>query len=130
MATNIIPHFNDVQCTNGSHMRVMIDCDFQIAEKCPKTFARTYKDIITVMNKNEGKYICMHCSRALKISGRLNPSVVHRTLDDSMMKNIDTEGKAYLLGWIASDGHVKKRVTHCTMQYEKKRENKKKHFKS
>lgn len=40
--------------------------------------------------------------------GRKNPNTKYLKLDDNFFKNVDNEGKAYLLGWIASDGNVKK----------------------
>lgn len=49
------------------------------------------------------------CSNTLKqkiYSGRKNPNCQYHTIDDNFFKIINTEEKAYLLGWIASDGHI------------------------
>jgi deoxyuridine 5'-triphosphate nucleotidohydrolase len=43
----------------------------------------------------------------LKSAGRKNPNCTYFDLDDSLFADVDTEGKAYLLGWIASDGAIK-----------------------
>lgn len=55
---------------------------------------------------NGGKIICMYCSRTLKSVGRANPNTRYTHLDDAFFDVIDTEEKAYLLGWIASDGAI------------------------
>lgn len=52
--------------------------------------------------------LCLPCSRLEKFSGRANPNVRYPRLDDEFFHRIDSEGKAYLLGWIASDGSVTK----------------------
>lgn len=52
--------------------------------------------------------ICLFCSRALKSTGRANPNARHRELNDRFFEKIDSEAKAYLLGWIASDGAITK----------------------
>lgn len=44
--------------------------------------------------------------RSIAISGRSNPNAKYLQVDDFLFKQIDSEEKAYLLGWIASDGHV------------------------
>lgn len=41
--------------------------------------------------------------------GRKNPNTKYEKLDDNFFKEVKTEDKAYLLGWIASDGSVTKR---------------------
>ena len=59
------------------------------------------------MENNGGSFICLQCSRHLKSSGSHNPNSKYH-FDHEMFKSIDTEEKAYLLGWIASDGHISK----------------------
>lgn len=41
-------------------------------------------------------------------SGRKNPNCVHKDVDDRLFSEVDSCDKAYLLGWIASDGNVRK----------------------
>lgn len=57
------------------------------------------------MLNNDGKYICFSCKNARenKINNRKNAKYI---IDENFFKNIDSEEKAYLLGWIASDGHI------------------------
>ena len=62
--------------------------------------------------KNEYGITCsMLCLNKLKTKmymGRKNPNTKYEKLDDNFFKEIKTENKAYLLGWIASDGSVRK----------------------
>jgi dUTP pyrophosphatase len=55
---------------------------------------------------NEGKIICLFCSRTLKFSGRANPNCQYKNLNDNFFEVVDSSDKAYILGWIASDGHL------------------------
>jgi deoxyuridine 5'-triphosphate nucleotidohydrolase len=50
--------------------------------------------------------ICVFCSRTLKFMGRSNPNCRYRTVSDTLLESIDSEAKAYLLGWLASDGSL------------------------
>lgn len=47
--------------------------------------------------------------------GRNNPNTKYDSLDDNFFKEIDTKEKAYLLGWIASDGHVSETGFHISI---------------
>lgn len=91
----------------GSHAKVQVECLFNSSEKCQNIVEREYRDALKNMNRNNGKFICLPCSRHIKASGSNNPNCKYR-FDHSMFKSVDTEEKAYLLGWIASDGHISK----------------------
>jgi dUTP pyrophosphatase len=95
--------------SNGSHKIINFTCEFQISKKCQKIHPLAYRDGIQNKKRNSGKYICFYCSRELKYAGRKNPNCHYKNTDDNFFKNIDTEEKAYLLGWIISDGSVQKR---------------------
>lgn len=60
------------------------------------------------MERNNGDYICLQCSRRLKNSGRNNTNCKYKGVDDNFYTDVDTEFKAYILGWIASDGTITK----------------------
>lgn len=64
---------------------------------------RRYSNIQDNIDRNNGKYSCPSCS-TMMLSGRNNPNCKYKNLDDHLMDVIDSEEKAYLLGWIASDG--------------------------
>ncbi len=102
------PSFESVSTKAGSfsenfHQKVETTCEFQISDKCRKDTIQEFRAILRTKKRNEGKYICLYCSRFLKFSGRLNPNVKYQ-IDDDMFSIINTEGKAYTLGWIASGG--------------------------
>jgi len=95
--------------TVGSHKRVVVTCDLGVSPKCRGTYQAAYADVVRYRANNDGKDVCLFCSRKSKFSGRNNPNTKY-PLNDSLLRNIDSEGKAYLLGWVASDGNVKKNV--------------------
>ena len=88
--------------------RILVTCEAQASEGCPGTHAISRRAEQTNRARNGGRYLCLPCSRRLTFSGRANPNARHMTLDDALLDTIDTEAKAYLLGWIASDGSVRK----------------------
>lgn len=93
--------------TKESHKQVCVECDLQIHPDCPKTYKRAYRDIRKILERNN-KIVCLKCSREAKFSGRNNPNCKYTTLNDNLFSNIDDEYKAYILGYIASDGSVTK----------------------
>lgn len=95
--------------TLESHKQVLITCDYQVSDKCSTKYSRQYRDARKTREKNSGTDICIYCSRYLKFSGRNNPNCKYKNLDDSLMSQIDTPFKAWLLGWIASDGSLAKK---------------------
>lgn len=61
-------------------------------------------------NKDKTHCCSKDCSNKLKETlyiGEKNPNKKY-IFDDSILERIDNEFKAWLLGWIASDGHIKK----------------------
>lgn len=93
--------------SKGSHTNVIVECDFQVSNKCRRVYQSTYKDYIRYNTNNNGNDICLYCSRKSKYSGRNNPNCKYTDINDNYFNIIDSEEKAYLLGWIASDGHIK-----------------------
>jgi deoxyuridine 5'-triphosphate nucleotidohydrolase len=88
--------------------RVEVSCDFIVSEKCKKNWTISRRFLERTLLRNNNKIICLYCSRKLKFTGRLNPNTRYMNLDDNFFKHIDSEAKAYLLGWIASDGTINK----------------------
>lgn len=101
----------------GSHKVVTATCDLQISEKCRGEIKNPYRDMLKYMDSNSGLNVCLPCSRRTKQTGRSNPNFKYDFPDD-YLNSIDTESKAYLLGWIASDGHLAK--TTVVIQINKK----------
>jgi dUTP pyrophosphatase len=77
---------------------------------CGKEFHVKPKRIKRISNKF-GITCSKNCLNKLKeklYMGRNNPNTKYEELDDNFFKIVETEEKAYLLGWIASDGSVTK----------------------
>lgn len=90
----------------NSHKRVKVKCDLNISEKCKNEYTLEYRNYCKFKNaKDELK--CIFCSNKLN-SGRNNPNTKYFNIDDKMFNFIDSKEKAYLLGWIASDGSIRK----------------------
>lgn len=85
--------------------KVLCECDYQISEKCRKIYYIQGFHLKSILAANR-KIACLYCTRRL-FSGR-NGTNSRYQLDDNFFENIDTEEKAYILGWIASDGNVRK----------------------
>lgn len=97
---------NVVNISRQSHKKVRATCSLQNTDKCPREVDQAYRAIMNVMERNGGMYMCLHCSRKLKSTGRDNPNCKYKDLDDDFYTSVDTEFKSYLLGWIASDGSI------------------------
>lgn len=101
-----------------SHARVKVECCFEVSDKCVKIKECEYRDAMNTIERNNGKYICLQCSRFLKSSGNENPNCQYN-FDRDILETIDTAEKAYLLGWIASDGSIAKDSWFITIQIKK-----------
>lgn len=86
--------------------RVPVRCESARSQGCRKSYDVSLRAEAKNRGRNSGRFICLPCSRFEKFSGRNNPNARYSSLDDSFFQTIDTEGKAYLLGWIASDGTI------------------------
>lgn len=83
-------------------------CEFGASPSCKREWSIEQRLANETLANNDGKLVCAPCSRALKRSGRTNPNCRYPELDDRFFETIDSEEKAYLLGWIASDGSIRK----------------------
>jgi len=91
--------------TPGSHRRVLVLCDWQISPKCSKEWSKEWRTVVRDHAAGDGSDICLPCSRARK-AGKANPNCQYPDLDENFLETVDTEAKAYLLGWFASDGSI------------------------
>jgi deoxyuridine 5'-triphosphate nucleotidohydrolase len=87
--------------------KITVRCDFGVSDRCRGSYQISRRAAAKNRKRNDGALICLYCSRTLKFSGRNNPNVKYKSLDDSFFNTIETEGQAYWLGWIASDGSVR-----------------------
>ena len=91
--------------SKNSHKEFIVRCDSRISDKCRKEYQIEYRRYLKVLDQNDGNIRCIYCSRTVKFTGRNNPNTKY-IFDDNYFSNIDTSEKAYLLGWIASDGSI------------------------
>ena len=94
------------ELSRGSYKEVIVVCDFRKSESCLGHVIRRYSNIQDNIDRNNGKYSCPSCSKIM-LSGRNHPRCKYKNLDDHLMDVINSEAKAYLLGWIASDGWLR-----------------------
>lgn len=90
----------------GSHRRVSVTCEFKASPRCRVSWSIEERLANETRANNAGKIVCRACSIALKRAGRTNPNARYRDLDDHLLDDIDSDEKAYLLGWLASDGSI------------------------
>lgn len=91
--------------SRGSHAKVSIECSEKVSDKCKGIVTSEYRDLMNTIERNNGVYMCLFCSRQKKYLGEDNPNASY-SYDRFFFNKIDTKEKAYILGWIASDGSV------------------------
>lgn len=93
---------NETEMTKGCHKLVEVECDIKLSDKCKNRYYLKYQDYYKMFNKRQ-LVCCKPCSNILDNS---NGGQRKYSLDNGFLNNIDSENKAYLLGWIASDGYI------------------------
>lgn len=91
----------------GSHRRVVVRCELQSSPRCRGEWSIEERLANETRANNEGRIICLFCSRSTKGLGRGNANARYLDLADTQFERIHTEAQAYLLGWIASDGAIR-----------------------
>ena len=92
--------------TKGSHELVQIECQLKLSDKCPGIRELMYKEALKIISKNNGVFKCLKCSRKEK-KGENNPNCKY-VYDRNIFNVIDSNEKAYVLGWIGSDSSIAK----------------------
>lgn len=87
--------------------RVLVECDFKISPKCKGQYLKLYKNILRTRSYTNGKDRCISCFNTSTKTGKDNFNHKYDK-NENYFENIDTELKAYMLGFIAGDGCVKK----------------------
>jgi len=88
---------------NLKNQKCKITCKYNISKNCVKT-----QLVPRLAIQKNLKHICLYCSRKLNFSKVEDTSSKYKELNDSYFEIIDSEEKAYFLGWIASDGCLQK----------------------
>jgi deoxyuridine 5'-triphosphate nucleotidohydrolase len=86
--------------------RKLVTCESQASDGCRKTYQVSLRAEAKNRKHNSDAFICLPCSQVVNNSARRNPNARNRALDDDFFREIDSEAKAYLLGWVASDGSI------------------------
>lgn len=113
MITNL-KELLDLSLSSCSHRKIQVECEFKVSKNCRNVYFGNYRDLIITAKNHQDKICCLNCSRILKVShkskglGRINPNCKYKFLEDDYLSEIDTKEKAYVLGWIASDGNLSK----------------------
>lgn len=94
--------------TSTRDERRTVRCDFATSPHCRQEWIVSERAEKKNRGRNDGRMICLACSRLLKSGGRKNPNTRYHDLDDRFFEHIGSDEKAYLLGWIASDGSIGK----------------------
>ena len=89
----------------GSHKKVKIKCDYSLSENCKQEYFQEYREIT---KRQKEKTCCYNCELLLRKKLRKRNGNLKYGFDELFFESIDTEFKSYFLGWIASDGSVKK----------------------
>lgn len=87
--------------------KVLVECDFKASPKCKGQYLKLYKNILQGRANSNGKDRCCYCFNSLTKTGAANYNFKYAK-NENFFEAIDTELKAYLLGFIAGDGSIKK----------------------
>lgn len=106
--------------TQGSNKKIKLQCDSGKNSKCLGIFERHYYIFLTQRARTIDKDYCKFCQKTEEFSGRNHPGCKY-IFDDNLFEYIDTPIKAYILGWIASDGAIEKdkftiKIKDCDVQ--------------
>ena len=90
-----------------------ITCDFQVDEKCKKTYSKQYKNIFEDVENNNGKLICLFCS--FKVSSKQISKDLCRHLQINYGKKsysvrfpkLEKFNEYFLRGYFEGDGFVR-----------------------
>lgn len=110
---------NTDHLSKGSHKIVDVLCDVKKSDKCRVQMRKEFCTVMRDRSKNEGKDVCLYCFRLIKFSGRSNPNCKFK-MDDAFFATIDSREKAYILGFIASDGSIPKSADRIDIEIHKR----------
>lgn len=92
-----------------SHKEVDVKCDYNVSDKCLKIWKSKLSEIAVKRKRlNLSTDYCYYCNFTINQSGEKSHFNKYYK-NDLYFSNIDSEDKAYFLGWIASDGHVRRK---------------------
>ncbi len=96
------------ELSKGSSQIVTVNCRHKLVPECRGATQYAYDQVVRLITKgSEFTYKCLPCTLRADFYGRRAPGTKY-IFDDDYFTEIDSEAKAYLLGWIASDGHIRR----------------------
>lgn len=105
--------------SDQSNKKVSCLCESKISDNCVVKTITQYCSITSNKKRNNGKYICFNCAQKERCIKNGSPNLKYK-YDHNLFKEIDTEEKAYILGFIASDGHVDKSLSKISIAVNKR----------
>jgi hypothetical protein len=87
--------------------KVLVKCDFGTSPKCKGTYLKVYKNVVKGRGNNDGRDRCIYCFNSSCKAGKDSHHYKYEK-DETYFDVINSDVKAYLLGWLAGDGHLKK----------------------
>lgn len=92
-----------------SHKLISVECDGKLTEDCIKIWVAKLSEIAVKRKRKKcDKDYCTKCSSVVNQVGNKSHFFKYNK-NNFYFQNIDSEDKAYFLGWIASDGHVRRK---------------------
>ena len=92
-----------------SHKIITVKCDANISDKCLNTWQCKLSEIAVKRQRGRtNKDYCVQCCYIVNQGG--NKSHFSKYIkDETYFSVVDSEDKAYFLGWLASDGHIRRK---------------------
>lgn len=90
-----------------SRLKETAKCQLKISSGCYDEYETTLGAINRSKMINNGKVVCRKCAFRKKMTGNNGTNLKYK-YDYNYFDKIDKPEKAWILGWIASDGHVQK----------------------
>ncbi len=87
--------------------KILVQCDLRYSKKCKNVYLKCYKNILIGRKYTNGKDRCRFCFNSTTKTKEQNFNFKYPKIEN-YFSTIDTELKAYLLGWVAGDGYLVK----------------------
>ena len=107
-----------VNLSHLSRKKIKVKCDYNTSTECKHEFTLEYKKYIKFVNKTDDTLSCVSCYKHAK---NLNDKNINNLTEfNHIFDNIDSNEKAYLLGWVASNASIdENNVVIITKKYNK-----------
>lgn len=101
-----MPVLEDVSnCT--TYQMILVECDLKCCDTCRGIYKSQWQSVRGGLKRNNGKIFCARCTTSKRSTGNAGVGAKYE-YDRTALDTIDTEAKAYLLGFFSADGNVQK----------------------